>query len=209
MFFLAAVILYACSENKKTSSDSNKFQIPDRGDSSGIKKNKVKQKDIGLFRAVSLPGDVSGSLFLHSMPGRYDSFRTSTSEIENKEIDIVVCLTPLKEIRQKSPEYANAIEDSSLDFERMIFPIIDFGIPKDSIAFLKLVTELAGRLKSGENLLIHCGAGIGRTGTVAASVLISLGVNLNESLDAVRDAESDPETEEQMDLVRWVDGQLK
>ena len=67
-----------------------------------------------------------------------------------------------------------------------------------------MVKNITGRLESGENLLIHCGAGIGRTGTLAASVLISLGKNLNESLDAVRSAGSNPETEEQMDLVKWV-----
>jgi len=191
---LAAIMLYACGKETKPSIDSNTIPETIQSDSTGV----------GLFRSVVLPHNVSGSLYLHSMPGRYDSLSTSVSEIEKKEIDIVISLTSLGEIRQKSPEYANAIDDNSLGFERMEFPIIDFGIPQDSIAFLNLAKNLAGRLKSGKNLLIHCGAGIGRTGTLAASVLISLGKNLNESLDAVRSAGSNPETEEQMDLVKWV-----
>jgi protein-tyrosine phosphatase len=138
------------------------------------------------------------------MPGRYNPLSTSISEIENKEIDIVVSLTSFEEIRQKSQEYANAINDRSLGFERMEFPIIDFGIPQDSIAFLDLARNLAGRLESGENLLIHCGAGIGRTGTLASSILLSLGKDLNESLKIIKNAGSNPETNEQMDLVRWV-----
>jgi protein-tyrosine phosphatase len=192
-------MLHACSKNNEPSIDSNNIPETIQADST----------DVGIFRTVMLPRDASGSLYLHSMPGRYDSLSASVTEIENKEIDIVISLTSLEEIRQKSPEYANAIDDKSLEFERMEFPIIDFGIPQDSIAFLDLAKNLAGRLKSGENLLIHCGAGIGRTGTLAASVLISLGKNLNESLDAVRNAGSNPETEEQMDLVRWVAGHIR
>ena len=190
----AAIMLYACGKNTKPSIDSNNIPETIQADSTSV----------GLFRTVVLPHDVTGSLYLHSMPGRYDPLSNTVSEIENKEIDIVISLTSLEEIRQKSPEYAKAIDDKSLGFERIEFPIIDFGIPQDSIAFLNLARSLSDRLKSGENLLIHCGAGIGRTGTLAASVLISLGKNLNESLDAIRNAGSNPETEEQMDLVKWV-----
>jgi len=196
---LAAIMLYACGKDTKPSIDDNNIPETIQADST----------DVGLFRTVVLPRDVSGSLYLHSMPGRYDSLSTTVSEIEEKEIDIVVSLTSLEEIRNKSPEYANAIDDNSLGFERMEFPIIDFGIPQDSIAFLNLVKTLAGRLKYGEKLLIHCGAGIGRTGTLAASVLLSLGKNLSESLKAVEDAGSNPETEEQMDLVKWISNHFR
>lgn len=192
--FLAGIMLQACGKNTKPSNNSSNIPETILADSTSV----------GLFRSVVLPSDVSGSLYLHSMPGRYNPLSTSMSEIEEKEIDIVVSLTSLEEIRQKSQEYANAINDKSLGFERMEFPIIDFGIPQDSIAFLNLVENLAGRLNSGENLLIHCGAGIGRTGTLASSILLSLGKDLNESLKIIKNAGSNPETNEQMDLVRWV-----
>ena len=202
-------MLHACGKNTKPANDGNNFPETIETDSNDILKARVEQEEVGLFRTVVLPRDVSGSLYLHSMPGRHEPLSTSVTEIENKEIDIVISLTSLEEIRQKSPDYANAIDDNSLGIERMKFPIIDFGIPQDSIAFLNLARNLASRLKSGENILIHCGAGIGRTGTLATSVLISLGKNLNKSLDAVQDVGSNPETEEQMGLVRWVADHFK
>ena len=192
-------MLYACGKNTEPAIDSNNIPETIQADSTGV----------GLFRTVVLPRNVSGSLYLHSMPGRYEPLSNSVSEIEKNEIDIVVSLNSLDEIREKSPAYANAIDENSLPFNRLEFPIVDFGIPKDSVAFLNLAENLAGRLQSGENLLIHCGAGIGRTGTLATSVLIILGTDLNESLKAVRTAGSDPETEEQMDLVMWVADQKK
>jgi protein-tyrosine phosphatase len=192
---LTAFMLNACGQNTEDST----VKLKDNGE----------EEESNMFRPVVLSSDLSGSLYLHSMPGRYEPLSASVSEIEENEIDIVVSLNSLDEIREKSPAYANAIDENSLPFKRMEFPIVDFGIPKDSAAFLNLAENLAGRLQSGENLLIHCGAGIGRTGTLATSVLIILGTDLNESLEAVRTAGSDPETEEQMDLVMWVAGQNK
>ena len=130
---LAAIMLCGCGKNTKPAIDSNNIPDTIQSDSTSV----------GLFRTVMLPPDISGSLYLHSMLGRYDPLSTSVSEIEEKEIDIVVSLTSLEEIRQKSPDYANAIDYNFLGIERMEFPIIDFGIPQDSIAFLNLVENLA------------------------------------------------------------------
>lgn len=84
----------------------------------------------------------------------------------------------------------------------------DFSVPKDRAAFLDLVGSIASGLQAGERVLIHCGAGIGRTGTLAVCVLMALGMSHSEAYRAVRGAGSHPETPEQEELVDWVAIQL-
>ena len=48
-----------------------------------------------------------------------------------------------------------------------------------------LLAQLRRRLDAGEGLIVHCGAGIGRAGTVATCLLMSLGVPRDEALATV------------------------
>ncbi|GAB3669793.1 protein-tyrosine phosphatase family protein [Ramlibacter alkalitolerans] len=52
------------------------------------------------------------------------------------------------------------------------------------------------------SVLLHCAAGMGRTGT-AACVLKALGLATPEALQRVRDAGSNPQNAEQSGLVDW------
>jgi protein tyrosine/serine phosphatase len=52
-------------------------------------------------------------------------------------------------------------------------------------------------------VLMHCAAGLGRTGTAAACLLKALGLEAGEALQRVRDAGSNPQNAEQSGLVHW------
>ena len=58
-------------------------------------------------------------------------------------------------------------------------------------------------LRAGESVLLHCAAGLGRTGTAAACVLKALGLETREALQRVREAGSNPQNAEQSGLVHW------
>ncbi|MEE9367772.1 MAG: protein-tyrosine phosphatase family protein [Pontiella sp.] len=141
------------------------------------------------FRKVEL--EIPGTLLLHSMPGWMEPFEACFQELENASIQRIICLNPLKEVQDKSPEYAAAIRNETLPCEWVHFPIGNVGVPEDKKAFLELAEQTAEQLKHGENILVHCKGGVGRTGTFASGVTAALGQPLSRVTDAGGKAETD------------------
>jgi ADP-ribosyl-[dinitrogen reductase] hydrolase len=68
--------------------------------------------------------------------------------------------------------------------------IVDVSVPGDVFerSWVKAGAELRAQLAAGRNILLHCRGGLGRTGTIAARLLIELGVGADEAIDRVRQA---------------------
>ncbi len=165
--------------------------------------------DKPLFRNVKLPEGISGSLYLHSMPGFKEPVKKSLDELEWREIDRVVNLVHPAEIAHYAPAYAAALGDGSVPCVVTSFPIVDMGTPPDRAAYLQLAQGVADGLRNGQNILIHCAYGVGRTGTLCASVLAVLGYSLNDAIRFTELAGSKPEVSAQQGLIAWVAGQAK
>jgi protein-tyrosine phosphatase len=62
---------------------------------------------------------------------------------------------------------------------------------------------LAGRLAAGEGLVVHCGAGMGRAGTLAAALLMALGDPVDAAVSRVAAARpgAGPQAQVQADLL--------
>lgn len=93
--------------------------------------------------------------------------------------------------------------------EILRFAIRDMGVPQEaeSEEFEAFVQEVVYRLEAGKNVVVHCRGGLGRTGTVAACVLVALGSHTaDDAIGAVRKARRRTvQTEEQADFVRQFD----
>lgn len=84
------------------------------------------------------------------------------------------------------------------------FPIEDRSVPTSRDHALKLVSVIESLLVDGHNIVIHCRGGIGRSGLLAASLLVCAGIEPEEAIRRVSAARglSVPETAEQIQWVR-------
>ncbi|CAA9505370.1 MAG: ADP-ribosylglycohydrolase family protein [uncultured Rubrobacteraceae bacterium] len=92
--------------------------------------------------------------------------------------------------------------------EMVHFPIVDVSTPRkaQSDEYAALIDKILALLRAGKTVVVHCRGGLGRTGTVVASVLVALGRDPDDAIDAVRGVRSDRavETPEQEEYVRNV-----
>ena len=146
------------------------------------------------FRPLPLPDDVPGRLWLQSMPGRREPWSAFLDEARLNRLDMLVCLNPLEEVAELSPAYHKAVAQGRMPFRWLHVPMRDFGLAADAAAFRQRVEQVAQGLRMGDRALLHCAAGMGRTGTMAACVLKRLGMPAAEALAAVSAAGSNPQS---------------
>lgn len=156
-----------------------------------------------ILRPVHLPETVAGQLLLGAMPGRFASWTAFENEAARSGVALVVCLTPIEELAELSPDYHAAVVAGRVSFRWLHSPMRNFGAPEDAAGFRSDVAAIAGALERGDAVFLHCAAGIGRTGTAAACVLKALGLSAEDALQRVRDAGSNPQNAEQSGLVTW------
>jgi len=95
----------------------------------------------------------------------------------------VVCLNEAAELAGRYPDYVAWLAANRPG--RVVWhPVADLHAPGLEEA-LGLLADMTGRLVVGQSLLVHCGAGIGRAGTVAAGLLVTLGLGVDEAVATV------------------------
>ncbi len=156
-----------------------------------------RQRDGGVDR-IPLPPGVPGSLWLcgkHAVATRWGSPSDDRSEWTT-----IVCLTERHEIADRYPAYVGWL-DTAGD-AALWWPIPDMHAPPLD-AMLDFADDLAHRLRRGDSLLVHCGAGVGRAGTTAVCVLIRLGLTTAAAERTVGEHRpmAGPEVGAQRDLV--------
>lgn len=93
-------------------------------------------------------------------------------------------------------------ELDSLGIQHIWFPIKDESVPDSLDIFIPLVKQIIHLTSLGKTVIIHCRAGLGRTGMVVACCLVALGYTPKSSIELVRKTrEYTIETQEQEEYI--------
>lgn len=145
------------------------------------------------------PISSSGSIGMTLCPGKQQNDGLSGRWKRNLGLDIkaivdagavsVVTLTESHELKNLGVEnLGQEVEKSGLKWHHL--PIVDRCAPADpfELQWEKIGLELHGNLHKGNLIVLHCMGGLGRTGTVAARLLIELGESPVSAIKRVRQA---------------------
>lgn len=113
--------------------------------------------------------------------------------------DVVLCLSEVHELADRYPDYVAWLRT---DERAWWVPIPDLHAPGIADAET-LVAGVLGHLREGRTVLAHCGAGIGRAGTLAAAVLVAGGATVDQAVAVVAASRplAGPEAGAQSDLL--------
>jgi protein-tyrosine phosphatase len=91
---------------------------------------------------------------------------------------------------------------SALGIDLVHSPVKDFSVPSIEQA-ARLTEMIFSDVTEGKNVLIHCMGGLGRTGTIAACVLVRTGISPDDAVAKVRSVRPDTlENDAQVGFVR-------
>lgn len=146
----------------------------------------------------SVAGPWPGTLFLSPRPRGGDWLEDEVLGWRRSGIATVVSLLTDEENKELSlVDEASEARKHGLAF--VSYPIPDRGIPPDRSTLATLLQAIDRDLQQGKRVLVHCRQGIGRTGVVAASLLVRNGIEPESAIRKVSEVRGIriPETPEQ------------
>jgi protein-tyrosine phosphatase len=150
-----------------------------------------------------LDGPWPGRLAVGPRPRGGDWLKDDVTSWKRAKVNAVLSLLTSEEEKDLDlRDEAGEVRAQGLDFTS--FPIPDRQAPKSEVKLADVLERVAHDISKGKNVLVHCRQGIGRSGLVAACLLVKKGMSPGAAVESVSAARgvSIPETAEQRD---WID----
>lgn len=155
-------------------------------------------REIATLRAVEMGGErwaavggvhqipvarLDGSLYLCGL----DAVGPDPAALlDHLGADTVVCLQTSAEIERRHLSYLDWMADPQ-PHEALRLPTDDYLVAADA-PVESLVDAIVARMRGGDGVLVHCGAGWGRTGVIAVLVMCAMGATIEDALHDLRAA---------------------
>ena len=178
IFSVCAVLVLGCGEARGP-------EVSATGDSA--------MNNVAVSTSAGFSWIVPGELAAMPVPGRDRSLDQDATFLEQEGIRVLVSLT-------EEPPDADTLAAHSI--EQAHLPIQDYAPPTldQMTEFVALVEEEAS---TGRPVGVHCTAGLGRSGTMAAAYLVSSGASADDAITIIRELRPGSiETAEQEDAIR-------
>jgi len=156
-----------------------------------------------MTRLYWIAGPWPGKLAIAARPRGADWLENEVREWKSAGVNTVLSLLTVDEERDLGVADEQQVA-RALGLRFVSLPIPDRQVPSSPSEVAPILDELDTELASGKNAVIHCRQGVGRSGMMAACLLVLRGMDPDS---AVRELEKVrgtmvPETAEQR---RWID----
>jgi protein-tyrosine phosphatase len=150
-----------------------------------------------------IEGSFQGKLAIIPRPRGGDWLEDEVRSWRQSGIDIVVSLLTPDEIVALGIIQEEQ-QCQAIGIKYLSFPIVDRSVPLSRKATSEFVGELEKCIFDGKAIAIHCRQGIGRSALIAACLLVSSGLDVDDAFQRISLARgySVPETAEQREWVR-------
>lgn len=152
-----------------------------------------------------LPGPWKGRMAIAPRPRGGDWLADEIASWKSQSISFVVSFLEPAEIAEFELQSEGELAArNGIRFAN--FVVHDRGVPASNQEFLHLADQVYRSLTLGENVLIHCRQGIGRSGLLAAVLLMMSGETVENSVRQISQARGVPipETENQLEWLNRI-----
>lgn len=144
----------------------------------------MKETDLSIISPIRI--DNRDIIALTECPGRTKEYTDAVTRIIAWRPNLVVTLVEEHEIAQGFAGLRTALDKKGISWRH--FPIRNYDVPSPAAPWSDLSQLVHSTIDGGGAVLIHCWGGLGRSGMVAARLLVERGVHVTTAIKTVRAA---------------------